>query len=372
MQFSEVVGQIDLKKRMINEIRSEKMSHAQLFLGKNGYGNLALALAYTQYLFCENKSKEDSCGVCASCSKTKQLIHPDVHFVFPTVQAISKTSDGMISNWREAAGTSPYFNLNDWINYTDKKGRRSIIGTEESKEVLKKLSLMSFEGGYKVVIIWMAEEMNATFANKMLKTLEEPADNTIILILAENPEKILPTIISRAQLKKIPRLGFAEVAHYVQTSTDLSANEAQSLVARVEGDICLIRAHLMNAENEDNNRMIFIKLMRSSYKKNVLEMMDWADMVSGIGREAQKIFLEYALHMVRQSILKNYTEEQLTRVSQEEAGFLKNFSKFITGNNVTDFLTIFSEAHYHIERNANPKILFTHLAFRTMRFIHFA
>jgi len=129
---------------------------------------------------------------------------------------------------------------------------------------------------------------------------------------------------------------------------------------------------LMNAENEDKNREIFIELMRSSYKKNVLEMMDWADMVSGIGREAQKIFLEYALHMVRQSILKNYTEEQLTRVSQEEAGFLKNFSKFITGNNVTDFLTIFSEAQYHIERNANPKILFTHLAFRTMRFIHFA
>ena len=372
MQFNEVVGQIDLKKRMINEIRSEKMSHAQLFLGKNGYGNLALALAYTQYLFCENKSEEDSCGVCASCSKTKQLIHPDVHFVFPTVQAISKTSDGLISNWREAVEVSPYFNLNDWINFTDSKGRRPIIGNEESKELLKKLSLMSFEGGYKVVIIWMAEEMNVTFANKMLKTLEEPANNTVILILAENSEKILPTIMSRAQLKKIPRLGFAEVAHYVQTSTDLSENEAQSLVSRVEGDICLIRAHLMNAENEDKNRELFIELMRSSYKKNVLEMMDWADKASGIGREAQKIFLEYALHMVRQSILKNFTDEQLTRVSEEEAGFLKNFSKFITGNNVTDFLTIFSEAHYHIERNANPKILFTHLAFRTMRFIHFA
>ena len=372
MQFSEIVGQIDLKKRMINEIRSEKMSHAQLFLGKNGYGNLALALSYTQYLFCENKGEEDSCGVCASCSKTKQLIHPDVHFVFPTVQAISKTSDGMIANWREAVATSAYFNLNDWINFTDNKGRRPIVGAEESKELLKKLSLMSFEGGYKVVIIWMAEEMNVTFANKMLKTLEEPADKTIILILAENTEKILPTIMSRAQLKKIPRLGFAEVAHYVQSSTELSENEAQSLVARVEGDICLIRAHLMNAENEDKNRIIFIELMRSSYKKNVLEMMDWANMVSGIGREGQKTFLEYALHMVRQSILKNYTDEQLARVSEEEAGFLKNFSKFITGNNVTDFLNIFSEAHYHIERNANPKILFTHLAFRTMRFIHFA
>ena len=372
MLFSKVVGQEELKTRMIQEINSGKMGHAQLFMGKNGYGNLALALAYVQYLYCENRGEKDSCGKCASCSKTQQLIHPDVHFVYPTVQALSKTSDGIIGQWREMVSQSSYFNLNDWINAIDSKGRRPIIGTEESKELLKKLSLTSYEGGYKVVVIWMAEEMNTTFSNKMLKTLEEPADKTIILILAENSEYILPTIMSRAQLKKIPRLAFADVVHSVQTMTTLSDNEAQSLVARVEGDICLIRAHLMNIENEDKNRELFIQLMRTSYKKNVLEMMDWADIIAGIGRESQKIFLEYALHMTRQSILKNYTDDQMMRVSKEEADFLKNFSRFITGNNITDFLQIFSEAHYHIERNANPRILFTHLAFRTMRFIHFA
>ncbi len=372
MLFSDVVGQNDIKGRMINEINSEKMSHAQLFLGRNGYGNLALALAYTQFLFCEDRKETDSCGVCPSCSKTKQLIHPDVHFVFPTVQTISKTSDGLMQDWREIVSDSPYFNLNDWINHTDPKGRRPIIGTEESKELLKKLSLMSFEGGYKVVIIWMAEEMNPTFANKMLKTLEEPSPKTILLILARDSESMLPTIISRTQVRKIPRLSFAEVAHYVQVNTSLSENEAQSIVSRVEGDISLIRAHLKSNESEDRNREMFIGLMRSAYKKNVLEMMDWADSMAGIGREAQKTFLEYALHMFRQSILKNYTDEQLTRVSKEEAAFLKNFSKFITGNNVTSFLEIFSEAHYHIERNANARILFTHVAFRAMRFIHFA
>lgn len=372
MLFREVVGQMDLKSRMIQEINSGKIGHAQLFLGRNGYGNLALALAYVQYLFCENKGERDSCGVCSSCSKTRQLIHPDVHFVFPTVQAISKISDGFIGKWRETVLTSPYFNLNDWIHVMDDKGRKPIIGTEESKELLKKLSLMSYEGGYKVVIIWMAEEMNPTFANKMLKTLEEPADKTLLLILAEDSEYILPTILSRAQMRKIPRLAFAEVTHYVQANTQLSDNEAQSLVARVDGDVSLIRAHLISAENEDKNREMFIQLMRSAYKKNVLEMMDWADAMAGIGRETQKIFLEYALHMFRQSILKNYTDEQLTRVSREEAEFLKNFARFITGNNVGEFLEVFSEAHYHIERNANPKILFTHLAFRAMRFIHFA
>lgn len=372
MQFKDVVGQQELKTRMINEINSEKIGHAQLFLGKNGYGNLALALAYTQYLYCENKKKNDSCGECPSCSKTKQLIHPDVHFVFPTVQTISKTSDGMMKDWREIVSDSPYFNLNDWINHTDPKGRRPIIGTEESKELLKKLSLMSFEGGYKVVIIWMAEEMNQTFANKMLKTLEEPSAKTVLLILSEDSESMLPTIISRAQMRKTPRLSFAEVAHYVQTNTKLNDNEAQSLVARVEGDISLIRGHLRSHESEDRNRDMFIQLMRSAYKKNVLEMMDWSDAMAGVGRETQKTFLEYALHMLRQSILKNYTDEQLTRVSTEEASFLKNFSRFITGNNISDFLEIFSEAHYHVERNANARILFTHLAFRVMRFIHFA
>lgn len=372
MLFSEVVGQNDLKSRMIQEINSGKMGHAQLFLGNNGHGNLALALAYIQYLFCENKGEADACGSCPACSKNKQLIHPDVHFVFPTVQTLSKTSDGMMKVWRQIVGESPYFNLNDWINYTDPKGRRPIIGTEESKELLQKLSLMSFEGGYKVVLIWMAEEMNPTFANKMLKTLEEPSPKTIILILASTTDSLLPTIISRAQMRKIPRLSFAEVAHYVQVNTKLSENEAQSLVARVEGDISLIRGHLKSSESEDRNREVFIQLMRSAFKKNVLEMMNWADETAAIGREAQKTFLEYALHMFRQSILRNYTDDQLTRVSKEEADFLKNFSRFITGNNVGDFLEIFSEAHYHIERNANPKILFTHLAFRTMRFIHFA
>ncbi len=372
MLFSKVVGQEEIKTRMIQEINSGKMSHAQLFLGKNGYGNLALALAYAQYVFCENKTDQDACGTCPSCSKNQQLIHPDVHFVFPTVQALSKTSDGLINEWREMVKTSPYFNLNDWINFIDKKGRRPIIGNEESKELLKKLSLMSFEGGYKIVIVWMAEEMNATFSNKMLKTLEEPSSKTIILLLAEDSERMLPTIMSRTQLKKIPRLGFAQVVDYVNKATSLNANEAQSLVARVEGDICLIRAHLMHIEEEDKNRELFIQLMRTSYKKNVVDMMSWADEVAGIGREGQKVFLEYALHMIRQSILKNYTDEQLTRVSEEESAFLKNFSRFITGNNITDFMNIFSEAHYHIERNANPKILFTHLCFRTMRFIHFA
>jgi DNA polymerase-3 subunit delta' len=372
MLFKDVVGQEEVKSRMIHEINSEKISHAQLFLGQTGYGSFALALAYIQYLFCENKTKTDACGVCPNCQKNNHLAHPDVHFVFPTVQSISKTSDPMLKEWREMVGKSPYFNLNDWINFTDDKGRRPIIGTEESKELLHKLSLMSYEGGYKVVVIWMAEEMNTAFSNKILKTLEEPSAKTLLILVAEKGDYLLPTILSRTQIRKIPRLSFPEVVEFVQKNSSLPLHEIESLVARTEGDVCDIQAHLAHVDSESGNRELFIEMMRSSFKKNVVEMMDWADKIAGIGREQQKIFLEYAIHMCRQSILKNYTDDQLTRVSNEEAAFLKNLAKFITGNNIVDFMKIFSDAHYHIERNANPKILFTHLTFRAMRFIHFA
>ncbi len=372
MLFKEVVGQEDVKKRMIHEINLDKISHAQLFLGQTGYGSLALTLAFIQYLFCENKKENDSCGVCPNCQKNSHLAHPDVHYVFPTVQSISKTADPMLKEWREIVGKSAYFNLNDWINFTDDKGRRPIIGTDESKELLHKLSLMSYEGGYKVVVIWMAEEMNPAFSNKILKTLEEPSAKTLLILIVENGDYILPTILSRTQIRKIPRLSFSEVTEYVKTKTSMPLNEIESMVARTEANICEIQAYLSHADSESGNRDLFIEMMRSSFKKNVVEMMDWADKVSGIGREQQKIFLEYALHMCRQSILKNYTDDQLTRVSNEEAAFLKNFAKFITGNNIVEFMKIFSDAHYHIERNANPKILFTHLTFRAMRFIHFA
>jgi DNA polymerase III subunit delta' len=162
------------------------------------------------------------------------------------------------------------------------------------------------------------------------------------------------------------------VLEYVQKNSSLPMHEIESLVARTEADVCAIQLHLEHADTESGNRELFIEMMRSSFKKNVVEMMDWADKIAGIGREQQKTFLEYALHMCRQSILKNYTDDQLTRVSNEEAAFLKNFAKFITGNNIVEFMKIFSDAHYQIDRNANAKILFTHLTFRAMRFIHFA
>lgn len=370
MQFKDVIGQKQLKRHLIQEVNSGKISHAQLFLGKPGYGGLPLALAFTQYLFCDNKGEEDSCGVCPSCRKTAGLQHPDLHFSFPIILAIDKKSNFFAADWRSQIEKQAYFDLNDWISHIDPKERQATIGTDESQEIIRKLTLKSYEGGYKVMIIWMAEEMNLTCSNKLLKILEEPPANTLFILLCASQDTLLPTIVSRTQLLKIPRVASDDVDMYLSKSLGVLKTTAESINARCDGDLIDARRIAESHEDQDNNRELFIQLMRVCYKKDVIPMMDWAEKMSSVNKERQKIFIEYALHMFRQSMLRNYTQDQLTRVSQEEEDFLNKFARFITGKNILDFMQSFDDAYYHLERNANPKILFTHLCFNVMRYIH--
>lgn len=370
MLFSEVVGQQELKGHLIDEIKNEKVSHAQLFLGHPGHGALPLALAFVQYLFCENKQEHDSCNACSSCGRIAKLQHPDLHFSFPTVQAISSTSDQLLSEWRSQIEENPYFDLSTWIKRTDSKERKPIISKDESQEIIKKLSLRSYEGGYKVMLIWMAEEMNTTCANKLLKMIEEPPAKTLFILISETQDYMLRTILSRTQIVKIPRIEDEYLSAYLKNIKKIGASSSDSIVGRSDGNLLEAEEYIGDHIEKDENRDLFVQLMRVCYKKGVLDMMQWAEMVSATSKEHQKVFLKYALHMFRQSMLRNYTENQLTKVSDEEEQFLLNFSKFITGNNVIDLMETFSQAHYHIERNANGKILFTNLCFQVMRFIH--
>lgn len=369
MRFFEVIGQSEIKSKLIDEVKENKVSHAQLLLGKSGFGGLPLALAFSQYLFCKEKLENDSCGKCASCLKMQKLQHPDLHFVFPTVQTISKTSSPLLGEWREQIQTFPYFNLNDWSEKIDPKSRKPIISVHESDEIIKKLSLHAYEGGYKVMIIWMPEEMNISSANKLLKILEEPPAKTLFLLVGEDQERLLKTIISRTQIIRVPRISYENVRQFL-LDNGADGVSAESVAGRVDGDLRLAKAELEENVSQDEQRELFIGMMRVCYKKNVIEMMNWADEAASLGKERQKQFLIYAIHMFRQSLLKNYTEDQLTRVSGEEERFLANFAQFITGNNIQDFSKSFSEAVYHIDRNANAKILFTQLCFQVMRYIH--
>lgn len=372
MLFSQVVGQEELKNQWINDYKNDRISHSQLILGEAGFGTLPLVLAYVQYIFCTNKQENDSCGQCPNCKKISTLQHPDVNFSFPVIQAESKISDGFFKQWREQITGNPYFDLNQWTLKIDEKARKPIIGTEESQEIIKKLSLKSFEGGFKVMIIWMAEEMNASCANKLLKILEEPPDKTLFFLVSESTDKMLSTIISRTRILKVHRIAPETITNYVISTKQLSKEQATNIAYQSNGNLIKANELLSSDDDKNFNREQFIQFMRVCYKKNVIGMMDWAENMASVGKEHQKQFLSYSLRMFRQSMLRNYMEDQLMQVTPEEVQFLKNFAKFITGNNIFDFMRHFDEAYYHLDRNANPKILFTELSFKVMRYIHFA
>lgn len=370
MQFKEVIGQNQIKKRLIQSTIENRISHAQLWLGNPGYGLLPMAIAYIQFLFCQDKGENDSCGKCSSCQKVGKLQHPDLHFSFPTVLADAKTSDVHYPEWRSMLFENSYFNLKNWVEAIDDKGRKPIIGTEESQNILKKLRLKSFEGEYKIMLIWMAEEMNETCSNKLLKILEEPPENTLFFLLCENIDRMLPTIISRTQLLRFPQIDHTNMSSALMEKHNLHLTEADALAHFCEGNWNVASEMIKNGSLNQDLREIFIEGFRYAYKKDVLGMMNWANRVANFGKEDQKSFLSYGLHMFRQSVLYNYTQDKLVKLSDEEMKFLVNFSKFITGNNLEGLTNLFSDAHYEIDRNANQKILFTDLIFQVMKLIH--
>lgn len=370
MQFKDVPGHTAIKQQLVTAVKTDRISHAQLLLGKLGFGGLPLTLAFIQYLFCEDKGDEDSCGVCSSCKNVSELQHPDVHFTFPTVQALAKTSDEQFQDWKKFILDNPHSNLNEWINHSDPKGRKPIISIHQSEAIVKKLALKSFAGGYKVSIIWMADAMNDVCANKLLKIIEEPPAKTLFILLVEQQETIMPTILSRTQIKKIKQLTNDEIEHYLNKKASYDHELVRSSIARSEGNLGAAIGLLSMQNGTIQNRSLFIELMRVCFKKDVISMLDWADKIAGLGREEQKDFLLYALYMIRQSLMKNYTDEQLLRASKEEIDFLQKFARFITGNNVLNFTQLFDEAHYYVERNAHAKLLFTNITFEVMRYIH--
>ncbi len=372
MQFVDVVGQQELKNHFITEINSGNIAHARLFCGKPGYGALPLALAFVGYLFCDQRLENDSCGVCPSCLKVQKLQHPDLHFSYPSVQFDAEKSILLIKQWREQISENPYFTELDWLSRIDPKERNMIISVHESQDIIKRLSLKAYEGGYKVMIIWLPESMNAQSANKLLKVLEEPTPKTLFILVAEAHEIMLPTILSRTQVVRVPKIDDDELRVYLRNKAKLESSAIERVVIQGDGDFIQAMAAYDKEDDSAANRDWFIKLMRVSYRKDVLGMLDWAEEVSGSTKDSQKVFLEYALHMVRQSMLKNYTGDQLTRLTHDEDAFLANFARFITGKNLRDFMLTFSDSHYYIERNANSKILFTNISFQVMRYIHAA
>lgn len=372
MQFKDVVGQEKVKEHLLAEVKSNRVSHAQMLLGPEGSGKLPLAIAFAQFLLCDNPGRKDSCGECPNCKKVNSHTHPDVHFVYPVV--VSKTdkvasSDDLRSEWNEMVTKRVYFGLNNWLEYNDSLGKNPIIGVDESRSIMKKLSLKSYSDKYKIMIIWMPEKMNAQAANKLLKILEEPPAKTIFLLLCNNSEQILPTILSRTQIVNIPSLSSEEIQTYLQKQLNADKDVVASIANLSQGNLVRAIDALQGDSSQHAYFELFVKLMRSAYAANPVDLMNVSDEIAGLDRERQKNFVLYGLHIFRESIIMNYMKDQLLNLTHEESEFLKKFARFINNQNITELCDEFNNAYYHIERNANAKILFSDLVIKLTKLV---
>lgn len=373
MFFKDIIGYTETKKKLLHIINNDRISHAQLFLGKEGSGNLALAMAYAQYVNCQQKGETDSCGTCSSCIKFQKLVHPDLHLVFPvaTNEKVKKDpiSANFIESWRAAFLKNPYFTINEWQEITETGNKQLLITTKESAEILKALSLKTYEAEYKIMLIWFPEKMNNQSANKLLKILEEPPKKTLFLLVSSYAEQLLPTIISRVQLVKLNPISETELTSYITKNYQFSNEEAVNIARLSDGNVNQLLHLIQKGDDTDFFQEMFVQLMRSAFVGNVPGLIDWTENIAKIGREKQKQFLTYGLHLFRESLIMNYGDLSLSRKNAKEAAFLDKFAPYIHGFNCIDTIELFDEAVYHIERNANPKILFLDVSLKLTKLL---
>lgn len=373
MFFRDIIGQQEVKHRLQQTVISNRVSHAQLFFGPSGSGTLAMAMAYARYIHCTNRRPEDACGECPSCIKYAKLVHPDMHFVYPV--ALSKdvrVSTHIITEWRQALLENPYLTLEEWFSKLEAENKQAIISTEESGEILRKLSLTTFEGEYKIMLIWMAEKMNTQAANKLLKILEEPPDKTLFLLVTENEDQLLRTIVSRTQLVKLRRIADADLRDALVQRHGLELSDAEKIAYQADGNYAAARHLIERDENAAFYLHSFQKWMRASLKFDALKVAPVVDELAGIGRERQKQFLGYALDLIRDSLVVNYGDPTLVRLTGEELGFVQKFAPFIHRNNGEQFMDELNSAVQHIERNGSPKIIFMDLSFKLNELLNMA
>jgi len=372
MLFHQISGQEIIKQQLIRTVNENRLSHALLFGGPEGCGKLPMALALAQYLNCTNKQENDSCGECPSCKKSNKLVYADLHFVFPIIKLNIKAravSDTFISEWRQMIGRSPYFNLNQWFEFIGGQKGQGMIYTDESSEIIRKLNLKSYEGEYKIMIIWHPEKMHSFCANKLLKMIEEPPPKTIFILVSDNSGEILGTILSRTQQIKLNRYSDQEIETELVKKAGFDDVTAKG-VARLAGGN-KIRAYELANEAEDLTLFLerFMILMRLAYGRKLFEMLTWVDEIVNLPKEKMKNFLLYVMRMVRENYIMNLNQPQLVYLTVEEEQFSSKFAPFINDSNAMEMLEEISLAHSHLEQNGNPRIIFTDLVLKMIIFM---
>ncbi len=370
MQFSSIIGQKEVIKKLLTSVRENRVAHTQLLLGPEGSGCLALSIAFAQYVTCKNRTETDSCGACPSCVKFEKFSHPDLHFFFPTTtnDAVKKDPKSLLflNDWREyLTGCNAYATQSGWYDKIKVGNKQGTIYTRDASDMAKEISLKPYEAEYKIFIFWMAEKMHETASNKLLKTFEEPPQKTLIVLTAEKYELLLPTVRSRTQLIKVPKLSDEEITEELFSSTQAEEEEAKDIALLAGGNWNLAIETYENAKETQNNFIIFRKWLRLCFRPgNYLKLNSLNAELARIGRERQKSFLGYGLETVHNSILHNQGNEKYVKKSGDELEFSKRFAPFINTANQADIYQLLNQAIYHVERNAHGGILFSDLSFR--------
>ncbi len=374
MNFSQIPGQEAVIDRLRCSVAENRVSHAMLLYGPEGAGKFAIALAFARYISCESRTAEDACGVCPSCVKYDKLIHPDLHFVFPVIKKKSGTepvSDTYISQWRSMVLKSPWFSLNNWTEAMEVANEQALIPVAEAAEIVRKLSLKSFESDFKIMIIWLPEKMNAETANKLLKIIEEPPARTLFILVSEEDDKLLPTITSRCQHIRIPSISAEALTGHLTNVTGMDPVKASEIAAIANGN--MVKAMAL-ARDDDNTGVLldrFTRLMRTAYTRDIHSLVTWSEETAALGRERQKSFLSYSLRMIRENFVMNFggKEKKMVHLTRDEDSFSLKFHPFINESNINALNREFNLAYAHVESNGNTKMIFLDLALKTMRLI---
>ncbi len=380
MLFSDIIGQEQIKHHLVKTVENSRIPHAQLFIAPTGSGALSMAIAYAQYILCKNTKGENDNGNVSCNLKFEKLGHPDLHFAFPvtTNDKVKKhpTSNSFMQEWRQFVQETPYGSLFNWYQLLGIENKQGQIGVDEAEEIVKKLILKPYEGGYKVMIIWMADKMNASASNKLLKLIEEPPERTLFILIAENEEQIIKTILSRCQVLHFQPLTEYNISDTLVKKYQVEENQAIKIAQQSNGNWNKALHLLQHDDNELAFEKWFITWVRAAFRAKgnasvVQDLITWSEEIAKTGRETQKRFLKYCSHFFRQALLTNYNARSLVFFESHENNFdLQKFAPFVHGANIEDINLAIEDAIYHIERNGNAKIILLDLSMQLTRFLH--
>lgn len=363
MRFKQVIGQQEVKSRLVHSVSEGRISHTQMFWGPPGSGKFALALAYAQYLNCTNRQGNDSCGQCPSCVKSQRLVHPDIHFIYPTTttKKVKKDPESKLfaEEWRSfVLENKGYIGLSQWHEYLGVENKQGSIFVRDATEIVRRLSFKAYEGPFKIMIIWMVERLNITAANKLLKQLEEPPENTVFLLIAEQTDQILTTVKSRSFQVKIPRIDDESLLLALAEARNVRRADIQDVALMSYGNWLEANRLYENEEDEKYNFHQIRQWMRLCFKDNVILLIDFCAGIGGIGRERQKAFLQHGLYLFRNILINKHQLNQLVRLPEDEMDFMTKFAPFVNHHNLPDFTELMEEGIRQIERNAYAPLVF--------------